>query len=60
MSYLPLFGGVMAGIGLAWNPILELRRWWWLPTLIDPGGLMMFWFEMVVRFVRRVRGLREK
>ena len=60
MSYLPFFGGALAGIGLAFNPILELRHWWWLPTLLDPGGLMQAWFEMVVRFVRRVRGLREK
>lgn len=60
MSPVPIFGGAIVGIGLAQCSVPELRGWWWLPTLLDPGGLMPLWFEAVVRVIRWLRRLGRK
>ena len=36
-SWIPLFGGVLAMLGVALIPIAGARSYWWLPLVIDWG-----------------------
>jgi hypothetical protein len=36
-SWVPLFGGIVAAIGVAIVPSSSVRPFWWIPLLIDWG-----------------------
>jgi hypothetical protein len=42
-SVVPIFGGILAGIGIAVLPVAGSWKWAWLPLLIDWGGLGMLY-----------------
>lgn len=47
-SVLPIFGGIIAGIGIAILPVVGSWKWAWIPLLLDWGGLGMLysaWLE---------------
>jgi hypothetical protein len=44
----PIFGGILAALGVALLPVTGIWKWAWIPLLIDWGGLPMFvraWYE---------------
>lgn len=41
-SVAPIFGGVIAGIGVAMLPLSGAWHWAWVPLLLDWGGAPMF------------------
>ena len=45
----PIFGGIIAGIGVAILPLAGGWKWAWIPLLLDWGGLPMFLYYLVVR-----------
>lgn len=45
-SAIPLLGAVAGTVGLLIVPVEGMRSWWWLPWVMDPGGL--FWCGMTV------------
>ncbi len=42
-SVAPIFGGILAGIGIAILPIAGSWKWAWIPLLTDWGGLGMLY-----------------
>lgn len=40
-SVAPIFGGVLAAVGLALLPVEGIWKWAWIPLLLDWGGLSM-------------------
>ncbi|MGB5472404.1 MAG: hypothetical protein WBQ78_02870 [Gammaproteobacteria bacterium] len=41
-SVAPIFGGVFAAAGIVILPISESWKWFWIPLVIDWGGLPFF------------------
>jgi uncharacterized membrane protein len=41
-SVLPVFGGIMAAIGIAILPVEGVWKWAWIPLLLDWGGLPVY------------------
>jgi hypothetical protein len=42
-SVVPIFGGILAGIGIAILPVVGSWKWAWIPLLFDWGGLGMLY-----------------
>jgi hypothetical protein len=51
-SVLPIFGGLLAAIGIAILPVEGIWKWAWIPLLLDWGGLP---FYFVAMFGRRTK-----
>ena len=50
-SAIPLLGALSGTFAILVVPIDGAHAWWWLPWVVDPGGL--FWCGMVIyRFLR--------
>lgn len=43
-SVAPIFGGLIAAAGVALLPIEGAWHWFWIPLMLDWGGLPMFLF----------------
>ena len=41
-SVAPIFGGIIAAVGIIFLPITESWKWAWIPLVIDWGGLPAF------------------
>ena len=41
-SVAPIFGGVIAAIGIAVLPVTGSWKWAWIPLIIDWGGFRIF------------------
>lgn len=42
-SVIPIFGGILAGIGIALLPVAGIWKWAWIPLLVDWGGVGMIY-----------------
>ena len=46
----PIFGGILAGVGIAILPVDGIWKWAWIPLLLDWGGLPMLlaaWYRHI-------------
>jgi hypothetical protein len=47
-SVAPIFGGIIAAVGIVILPVAGSWKWAWIPLVIDWGGLPLFlvaWYE---------------
>ena len=44
-SVAPIFGGVLAAVGIALLPVADTWKWAWIPFVIDWGGLPLYLFD---------------
>lgn len=40
-STIPLIGGVLMALGLKITAVPAIQYWWWVPLVIDPGGIFV-------------------
>jgi len=40
-TLIPLVGGVLGAIGFLFFPLIEVRRYWLVPLIIDPGCMTL-------------------
>ena len=54
-SMIPVLGGIVGAGALVVSPAAELRPFWWLPMLLDPGCALWL-VEVMWTFLRTRRG----
>ena len=51
-SVVPIFGGILAGVGIAILPVAGSWKWAWIPLLLDWGGVGLLYAIWVERRAR--------
>ena len=52
-SVAPIFGGVIAAIGVGILPAAGSWKWAWIPLVIDWGGLPMFLYHGIIERLKK-------
>jgi len=57
-SVTPLLAGVCGTIALLIVPLTGIRRWWWIPLLLDWGSLGILVSLVYYLYMSKVKGIR--
>jgi hypothetical protein len=54
-SYVPLIGGVVGMVGMLFLPVPGMRRFWWVPLVVDLGCGPMLLAAVIDQIKKRFR-----